>query len=136
GTARAGLEQLGVRVAASGAVGWRGCVGIHGTGWQPVPAVVLAGGPAAGRVGGRAGRVRLGRSAVDPGQGRHADRPAVPRAVHPAGDLVPVTPHRVQPADAGPPRRGTQRDDERNETTIITWRTETWAKVRGLRRRP
>src|SRR5439155_24972903 len=49
----------------------------------------------------------------DPGEGRLADWPVVPRALHAAGYLISVTPHRVQPADAGPPCRRAGREGHR-----------------------
>src|SRR5205814_8665721 len=92
---------------------WCARVGVQGSGWQPMPPVVGAVGPAADGVGGGAGCVRLDGSAVDPGEGRLADWPVVPRALHAAGYLISVTPHRVQPADAGPPCRRAGREGHR-----------------------
>src|SRR3954463_9419590 len=104
----------------------RGCADLDGAGGSALPARRRPAAPAARRAGARAGRARLGRSALDPGPDHHVDRPAVPPAVHPARD-------RVSAPTAWASRRscrGTARG-ERDEDAIAEWRTLTWAKVGG-----
>src|SRR3954470_5977961 len=122
----AGEHEVGLSVAAALAGRRRGGADLDGAGRSALPARRRPAGPAADRAGARAGRARLGRSALDPGPDRHADRPAVPSPVHPARDRVSAP-----TAWAGRRRcRGTARG-ERDEDAIAEWRTLTWAKVGG-----
>src|SRR4051794_2246384 len=122
----AGEHEVGLSVAATLACRRRAGVGLQRSRRDTLPAVRRPAGTAAHRAGARAGRARLGRSAVDPGPGRDGDRPTVPSPVHPARDRVPAAPHGLVVADAPGTARG-----ERNEDAIAAWRTVTWAKVGG-----
>src|SRR4051794_16992596 len=63
----AGEHEVGLSVAAALAGRWRAGVGLERPGRGELPAVRRPTGPAARRAGARAGRARLGRSALDPG---------------------------------------------------------------------
>src|SRR4051812_12141108 len=65
GAPAAGEHEVGLSVAAVLAGRRRAGVGLHGAGRDKLPAVRRQAGPAARRAGARAGRARLGRSAVD-----------------------------------------------------------------------
>src|SRR3954449_1295641 len=78
-----------------------------------MPAVRRPAGPAAHRAGARAGRARLGRSALDPGADHDADRPAVPPPLHPARHRLPAAPHRLVAAGAPTPRGRARRGRHR-----------------------
>src|SRR3954465_7529508 len=87
--------------------------GLHRAGRGQLSAVRRPAGPAAHRAGARAGRARLGRSAVDPGPGLDADPPAVPRPVRPARDRVSAAPPGLVGAAAPTPRGRARRGRDR-----------------------
>src|SRR3954453_8586641 len=109
----AGESEVGLSVAAALVGRRRAGVGLLGAGRGALPARRRPAGPAAHRAGARAGRARLGRSAVDPGPGRDADRPAVPRPVHPGRDRVSAAPPGLVGAAAPTPCGRAQRGRDR-----------------------
>src|SRR3954470_15997786 len=113
GDPAAGEHEVGLSVAATLAGRRRGGAGLERTGRSGLPAVRRPAGPAAHRAGARAGRARLGRSAVDPGPNRHGDRPAVPPPVHPARHRVPAAPPGLVGAGAPAPRGRARRGRDR-----------------------
>src|SRR3954447_17906048 len=113
GDPAAGEHEVGLSVAAALACRRRGGAGFDGPGWGQLPAVRRPAGPAARRAGARAGRARLGRSAVEPGADPDGDRPPVPPPLHPARHRVSAAPHGLvaagPPAPRGRARRGRDR---------------------------
>src|SRR3954453_1249871 len=81
-----------LRVSTKSAYQWRrrwraggeAALASTGPGGASCRAVRRPAGPAAHGAGAWDGRPRLGRSALDPGPDRDADRPAVPPSLHPA----------------------------------------------------
>ncbi|WP_369334337.1 winged helix-turn-helix domain-containing protein [Nonomuraea deserti] len=72
-------------------------------------------------------------SALDPGPGRGADRPVVPRHLHPARSVLSAAPAKGWSPQA-PQRKAAERDDEK----IATWVKDTWPLAgppRGTRTR-